>query len=158
MGTYLERQKREVKDNARDLREARETAREIAEAKEATRRYLDEIDSIDDDVLDALDRACEAARADASRDFSSRAEAPLKRAASKAESTGRELQKGIDEAQTNKSKLDGVDSPYGQEGIRAARNKVEQTGREYEQTKVDLERATSEAEDDIEKRRREVDS
>ncbi|MBR2804689.1 MAG: hypothetical protein IKE20_06060 [Eggerthellaceae bacterium] len=160
MSKRMEGLTKESRDRAKEFTDSRSLAKEIADSRKSTLDLLAEIDSLDDDIVEARDSADNSVRNEAKGDFNQRVETAMEQAERGAQDTQDRIRESTEDAQDNRGKLESIagSADYGAEGIRGAANRAEQAGREYSRIGEDLESAAETARQEIADRKREIDS
>ncbi|WP_302389667.1 hypothetical protein [Eggerthella sinensis] len=160
MGSRLEGTKKETSDLKKEYGETSSRSREITESRKKTLEGLSGIDSMDEEVTEALRVADREVKTDAKTDFRTRVEALMEKIGSDVGNTQGKIAESVNESRANKSKIESVAgrSDYGSSGIRSAESRVEQMGRSYSDMGRDLGQASDAARRDMSQRKREIDS
>ena len=160
MSNRMEGLSKESKDRAKEFTDSRSLAKEIADSRKSTLDLLAEIDSLDDDIVEARDSADNSVRNEAKGDFAQRVEATMEQTERWTKDTQDRIRESTEDAQENRGKLESIagSADYGEEGIRGASIRAEKAGREYSQIGENLESAAEAARREIADHKREIDS
>lgn len=160
MSRNLERIKREAADHVRDYSDTSARARDISDMRKRVSEELRELDSLDDDVIEALEAAEADVKQEAKEDFDNTVESSMDQIDASVRDTQGDINRSVDESAVNRGKLESIarGSDYGVEGIGSAAQRAEQMGDAYSEIGSDLRDKADTARREIEERKRELDS
>lgn len=154
----IEQTKKEFSDISREFSDIKETSKEIVDSQKKTLDQIKSLDSLDQEIMDAINEASAEVTNEATGDYENRAERPTQDTKGKATTVGNEIKEGSTEAKGNKAALSGIgsSSDYGKEGISAAGRTADQIAQEYDELGSVLTKETEEADRTVAERKREI--
>lgn len=160
MSSKLEGIAKDSNDHKKEYDDASVRSKEITDSRKKTLEGLSVIDSMDEEVTEAVRAANQEVKIDAKTDFRSRVEALMEKVSSDVNDTKDDIAESVNESAANKNKLESVagGSDYGAGDIRSAAGKADQMGRAYADVGNDLDRAARASIREVSDRKREIDS